>query len=173
MFFTSDYGTPEGQEKSEKRDMINMFLEICLIFDEGFKKYMIDMVDNVGMNMAEQKDDIIKVSNGFGNILQSVFVLKKWSKPIRFNHLQIIISRNIIKPKYAKMLVEFLIEALKAYESDGLLPNYDKLYEIVDEALYGGDHTRRIVFDWLPDEEKAAARKIPFVSIQKITFIKV
>lgn len=80
--------------------------------------------------------------------------------------MQELTANSTINPKYAEPLIELCNEAFNANETQRP-PNYDKMYGILDRALYpGGDHSKRIVFDWLTDEENVIARKIPMVPIQ-------
>lgn len=83
--------------------------------------------------------------------------------------MQEVTAKNVINSKYVKPLVEIGIEVADAVAVNRL-PNYDTLHKILEDALYEGkDSSKRILFNWLTEAEKAVAREIPIGTIDSIS----
>lgn len=79
FFFKSDFGSYSDGKQSERHDMVEMILEMCEFF--GLRRFMEAREKDIGLRLATQKGQILRVSNLFGNILYLVFfLLEKYSK---------------------------------------------------------------------------------------------
>lgn len=145
------------------------------------RRYAVNILHNAcsgRCRIAVEKSNPAKRNNGIQTTYQRRSKSMDFAYNILIEHwnwkkcLQILQSlcEKVNDPALIEPYTKFYVEVMDSARVKRL-PRYDYLYEMFDDALYNGrDRSKRIVFDWLTEEQKADAMNEIVPSIKSIVF---